>query len=38
MTSPQVTFPPGAGLRPDSEAAAIAAAVARERDQLAGWR
>ncbi len=34
----QVTFPPGAGLGPDSDAAAIAAAVARARDQLAGWR
>jgi hypothetical protein len=35
---PQVSFPPGAALGPDSEPADVAAVVARARDELARWR
>jgi hypothetical protein len=35
---PQVSFPPGAALALDSDPAAVAAVVARARDELSRWR
>jgi hypothetical protein len=38
LEEPQVSFPPGAALGPDSDPADVVDVVARARDELARWR
>jgi hypothetical protein len=35
---PQVSFPPGAALAPDSDSALVVEVVARAREELSRWR